>query len=353
MHYRVAVYNYLHRRFAQSGVELVVRASSLQPENENRIDFDLAEIPFKFSLYRDEINRLKPQAVILFLHIKDPITLPLVHWLRLKGIPSIYWTHGGNLSDPGNRLSAMMHRYMHQVCNRVLLYSEDQMGLVRRGLHHKVFVANNTLNFEEFPEITGSPEEIKQDLGIPFKKVVLAVGRMEIGGGRKKIDRLVDIFGTMEGTEHGLVVVGSGVSQEIRARMNPENTIFMGPVHDPETINRVFFASDVFCLPGFMGLGLNQAFHWGLPVVTEAGVHPPEFGYLEDGVNGYVVPENDVEALKGRLVSLLENDETRKRMSENAKQVSREEASMERMFSGFDKCVRSLGITGRNEPAAS
>jgi len=39
---------------------------------------------------------------------------------------------------------------------------------------------------------------------------------------------------------------------------------------------------------------------------------------IEDGINGFVVPFNDAEALALRLKQLLENDELRAQMSEAA-----------------------------------
>lgn len=342
MHYRVSVYNYFHRRFREHGYELYVRADVLQGENENDIEFDFSEIPFRFSAYRKEIIKLRPKAVILFLHLKDPITLPLVHWLKIKGIPVIYWTHGMNLSNPGSRISRILHSYMHTVADRILLYSESGKEHVSSSHSKKVFVANNTLNFEDFPPIKESREELKARLNIPFRRVALAVGRMEVGGGRKKINHLVHAFKEINDDGFGLLIIGSGVDEDNRQGSGEGNILYMGPIHDPLTVNRIFKLADLFCLPGFLGLGLNQAFYWGLPVVTEEGIHPPEYDYLQDGRNGYVVPENDVQALKNRILELLRNDELREQMSRYAREDIQTHASIEGMFMGFKRCIDSV-----------
>ena len=77
----------------------------------------------------------------------------------------------------------------------------------------KVFVANNTINFEDFPQIRESKEEIKQDLGIPFQKVVLFAGRIGEERNRKKVDHLIDIFRELDRSDVGLVIVGSGLER--------------------------------------------------------------------------------------------------------------------------------------------
>jgi glycosyltransferase involved in cell wall biosynthesis len=91
-----------------------------------------------------------------------------------------------------------------------------------------------------------------------------------------------------------------------------------------------------------VGLGLNQAFFWGLPMVTEHGNQPPEIEYLRDGENGFMVAEDDRPALRERVLRLLDNDEERRRMSENARRDILANASIEGMFAGFLACARHL-----------
>ena len=65
-----------------------------------------------------------------------------------------------------------------------------------------------------------------------------------------------------------------------------------------------------------------EAMSCGLPVVT--------FGYkcgpadiIKDGINGFVVPEGDVEALAFRMKTLMEDDSIRSGMSRDAAKVTR------------------------------
>jgi len=55
-------------------------------------------------------------------------------------------------------------------------------------------------------------------------------------------------------------------------------------------------------VPGHVGLGLNQAFYWGLPAITEKGLQPPEIQYLKPGRNGFMVGENDLAELKEKML---------------------------------------------------
>jgi glycosyltransferase involved in cell wall biosynthesis len=207
-----------------------------------------------------------------------------------------------------------------------------------------VFVANNTINFADFPEVADSKERIKQELGIPFKKVVLFAGRIGEEKNRKKVDHLMDIFASLDRKDVGLVIVGAGLTDDLRARMNQANTIYLGEVHDRENrqISRIFKMADVCSIPGHVGLGLNQAYYFGLPMVTEHGNQPPEIEYLRDGENGFIVPEDDRKALEERLFQLIDNDAERERMSANARRDILQQASIETMFNGFLSCAEFI-----------
>lgn len=345
MHYRVSVYNYFHRRFREQGWDFIVRSDSLQKENPHPIRFDFQEVPFRFGLYAAEIDRIRPDAVILFLHLKDFIMWPLLHWLKFRNIPVINWTKGANLDEPDSALKYQLFNYIHGRSDGIILYSKEELKYIRSRYHHKVTYANNTLNFEDFPQIQESREQIRKELGIPFRKVVLSVGRMGVGGKRKKIQHLIEIFKHADMKDYGLVIVGSGVDA---GEVNGNGNIrYLGEVYDPLhiQISRIFKMADLFSIPGHVGLGLNQAFYWGLPVVTEDGLQPPEIHYLVNGRNGFIVRNNDLGELKAKIVYLLKNDDVRERFSRNAGKDIRENGSVERMYQGFQKCVDMVSTT--------
>lgn len=353
MHYRIAVYNYLHRRFAEQGWDWHVLTNRVQSQNKLAAHFPLEEMPFRFGDYRRRILELKPDVVILFLHLKDPITWPLLHWLKLTGVPVILWTKTRNLDKLDSVVSNTLFNYVNSLADGLILYAGDLVKYLSPRQRKKAFPANNTINQEELPVITESKEAIKRSLGLPFRKVVLFVGRMDIDGGRKRVDHLIEMFRDVEGEETGLVIVGSGMKPEWQARINPRTTRYLGEVHDPENrqIARIFTMADVCAIPGHVGLGLNQAFFYGLPVVTMEGNQPPEVGYLHSGRNGYLLPAGDVAGLKARIFELLDNDVLRERFSAAAREDFFKEASIEGMFQGFLSAVTFVDRRAHPAPA--
>ena len=347
MHYRVPVYNYFNRRFREYGFEFSVITNRLQNQNQRPLGFRLRELPFNFLAYKRAIGAEQPAAVILFLHLKDWVVWPLIHWLKLRRIPFAFWTKGGNWDAKDSKLRYQMFNYVHGMSDALILYADACRDFIKPQFHLKTFVANNTINFEDSPSVPESKAEIKREFGISFAKTVIFMGRMGAGNGRKRVDHLIELFRGLDRQDIGLVLVGSGLSEELKARMNVRNTVYLGEVHDPQDrqISKLCKMADVCVIPGHVGLGLNQAFFWGLPVVTEEGDHPPEILYLKPGRNGLVVPRNDIASLRTQLLQLLDNDQLRSEFSRHAQEDILRDASIEGMFTGFKSCVDFLTDT--------
>jgi glycosyltransferase involved in cell wall biosynthesis len=337
----VSVYNYLHRRFRERGWEFKVASEGMQPQSKLQVKFDFQEARFNFSRYRRLINEIKPDVVIFHLHLKGRLFWLLIHWLKLKRIPIINWSKGANLDRANSQLRYHLFNHFHTLSDALILYSELQTCYIKPHNRHKIFAANNTVNFEDYPQIPETREQIKAEFKIPFQKMVLFAGTMGVDGERKKVDHLIQVFREMDRRDVGLVLVGGGLSPDRQARLNPKNTIYLGQVHDPDNvqISKIFKAADVFVIPGHVGLGLNQAFYWGLPVVTEAGLHPPEIQYLKPGRNGYMVREDDLAELKEKILFLLDNDAVRSEFSRHAREDILRDASIEGMFATFWRAV--------------
>jgi glycosyltransferase involved in cell wall biosynthesis len=340
-HYRVSNYNYFTRRFREMGWEFLVRANELQKNNPYPPEFDFKRIPFGFLAYKREIERLKPDVVILFLHLKNLFVWPLLHWLKLKGIPVVYWNKGVNLEVQNQSWRNQLFYYVHSRCDAIILYSKHHVGDIQLKNRYKVFIASNTINLDALPQIPQSRDEIKKEFGITFRKVVLFVGRMR---DVKKVEHLITAFNEIEDEGIGCVIVGDAMGRDLPAMAKRQNVLYLGEIFDPQNIqvSKLFKASDLFCIPGDVGLGLNEAFHWGLPVVTEDGLQPPEIHYLTEGRNGFVVPENDIAALKEKILLLLRDDKLHAEFSRAAKEDIAREASIETMFTGFRDCVTAL-----------
>jgi glycosyltransferase involved in cell wall biosynthesis len=86
------------------------------------------------------------------------------------------------------------------------------------------------------------------------------------------------------------------------------------------------------------GLVINEAFNQGVPVIATDAVGAAAGGLLQDGINGFVVPEGNSQALKHALQLILQDTEVRERLSANAKQTI-SKWDNENMVMGFRRAV--------------
>ena len=107
----------------------------------------------------------------------------------------------------------------------------------------------------------------------------------------------------------------------------------------------VYWASDVIVLPsqaeGF-GLVIVEAMSCGVvPIRTPAA---GAYDQIEDGLNGFIIPFDDLDALSSRLLQLAEHPELRLSMAENALKSSEQKFTLEAMTLGtiaaYEKAIK-------------
>ena len=113
----------------------------------------------------------------------------------------------------------------------------------------------------------------------------------------------------MNRSDVGLILVGPD-TENVLDTVEGANIYKLGPIFDDQRFD-LLSAADVYCLPGAVGLSIVDAFHCGLPFVTEGGDESAEIAYLKHGENGFVVPRGNVSELARSLQLLLDDDDLR------------------------------------------
>lgn len=168
-----------------------------------------------------------------------------------------------------------------------------------------------------------SPEE--QD-----NKILGFLGRL---GYEKRVDLLIEAFAKLKRRHpnYSLIIVGDGpaeVVNSLKRLAEPIPDIHFTGFLLGETKANVLASCDVFCSPSpyeTFGLTGVEAMASGVPVVmvNSGGVSE----YILDGVNGYFVPPDEVEALANCLEKVLSSDNTEliQRALQDANQYSDEQ----------------------------
>jgi glycosyltransferase involved in cell wall biosynthesis len=100
------------------------------------------------------------------------------------------------------------------------------------------------------------------------------------------------------------------------------------------------------------GLVVNEAFNQGVPVVATDAVGAAAGGLVEDGVNGYIVPERDSAALGSAVARILNDSDLRGRLSQAARETIRGWDN-ERMVQGFRDAIEFACRSDRRKPSSS
>lgn len=160
------------------------------------------------------------------------------------------------------------------------------------------------------PEVISQKEKqsLRAELDIREKHMVLAIGQFIH---RKGFDVLMHAAKALDESV-GIYIVGGEATEEylkLREELAVKNVHFLG-FQKKDRLAQFYKAADLFVLPtreDIWGLVINEAFGYGLPTITTdrcvAGLE-----LIEDGINGYVVPVEDAQALAEKIQAVLASD---------------------------------------------
>jgi glycosyltransferase involved in cell wall biosynthesis len=338
-HYRVPIYNYFREEFLKEGYDFKVLTNELQKNFDHQFELECFVESPNFSKYKAIIRKINPSAVIVFMHLKDWIMWPMLHWLKLQGIPIIYWNHGVNLHTPNHALKNALYHYLHNQADAIVLYSPAEKKHIRPKNHSKVFIGYNTLNFRSFPDIPESKEELRKELNVPYQKMALFAASTTF---LRRLELLIDVFKDLPDQRIGLILAGlRKLPPEYQSVVENSPAItYIGEIPDQVQFNKYVKLADAFTIPGRSGLAINQALYWGTPYVTMNVRHAPEIYYLKDGENGFIADVDTPNDFKNKLLKVLNDDELQQRMSKRAKEIIMEEGDIPQMFKGFSDAVQ-------------
>jgi glycosyltransferase involved in cell wall biosynthesis len=344
-HYRVPVYNRLESYLREHAFALTVASEGVEPGDTTPVRFEHAVMRLTAASITRLVWRGRFDVLIMFVGMRNRYLFPV--YLTVKGLlrrRMVWWGQGRDLAALDARLKNAAYTTEHALCDAIILYAEHLRKYVARPFHHKIFIANNTLAVT-YPGLEpGRREDVLRAHGVSTRKNIICVGRFQR---RKRIDHLAAAVQMTGRTDIGLLLVGPD-TEGVLADINGPNIYKLGPIYGDRRFD-VLSASDVYCLPGAVGLGIVDAFYCGLPIVTEDGDESAEIAYLKHGENGFVVPRHDVAALAERLLQLLDDDELRARFSAAARREALENASIDRLCEGFLHALRyaTHGVGGR------
>lgn len=334
-HYRIPVYNYLSKHLEKEQFILTVVSGSIQDGNSYPIEFDFRGISLTFLNLLRLIIKIDPSIIIFWVRLRNPYLFPILMVTKILRKRSIYWGHGYDLYGKYAKQKKIANNIQYWMSDALILYGEHLKQHVNKQFHDKIFIANNTLYFNDYDNKSLNKKVCLSKYNISTTKNIICMGRMQK---RKRLEELFEAFKLIDLKDVGLIFVGPDLNGILR-EVDSDNIYKLGPIYGNERLD-LLSAADVFCLPGAVGLSIVDAFYCGLPIVTGDGERSPEIMYLRDGVNGFVVPRGDVKQLADKLKLLLEDDTLRAEFSRAAKKEIMTNGHIDMMCKGFSEALR-------------
>ncbi|PYN57063.1 MAG: hypothetical protein DMD94_05505 [Candidatus Rokuibacteriota bacterium] len=331
-HYRVPIYGYLSSYLRRYGFDLTVVSDGIEVGNPHIVDFQCTEMPLSaFSIARF-IYRRQVEVIIDYMELRHSYLFPT--YLIAKGIMRrkiVYWGQGCDLAATDAVLKNLAYRSELAMCDAIILYADHLKKYVPRRFHKKLFVANNTLHlgYRGLPTDV-QKEDILQKYGIKTRKNIICVGRIQK---RKRLERLFEAFVHMNRPDVGLILVGPDPDR-ILEKFTGDNIYKLGSLYGDAKFD-ILSSADVYCLPGAVGLSIVDAFHCGLPFVTEDGDESAEMMYLKNGVNGFITPRGNIAELAHTLRLLIDDNALRRRLSDAARREVADNGNIDKLAAGF------------------
>ena len=336
-HYRLPIYSYLHRYLQRYNFELMVTSSGIQANSPDVIDFPFIQMHLMVQSIISLIVRKKISIIIDFMELKQLYLFPI--YFLAKGFlrrRMVYWGQGRDILDSKNLIKNLAYAFEQSMCSAIILYAEHLRKYVPKRFHKKTFIANNTLLIDYQGFLPGITKDIiLRKYNIHTKKNIICLGRLQK---RKRVDHLLEAFLLMGRNDFGLILAGPD-SEGVITNAKADNIFILGPLYGNEKFD-LLSSMDLFCLPGAVGLSIVDAFFCGLPLITEEGYESAEIMYLKHGINGLIVPKNDIKELSKQIQLLLDDDERRHKYSEAAKREIRENGNIDKMCSGFKMALQ-------------
>ena len=263
------------------------------------------------SLCLDVTKWLKqPFDHIVVCGYSNPTVIFAMAWMRLHRINFWMEVDGGLIRQEG-KAKYLLKRSLVRMASRWLSTGE---ATTRYLVHYGADEARvkkypfSSLNESDLLPAAVTPEEkaaMKLALNFTEKHVVLAIGQFIH---RKGFDVLLKAAASL-GEDVGIYIIGgvpTGEYLKLRDERMLHNVHFLG-FQPRERLTLCYKAADLFVLPtreDIWGLVINEAMAYGLPVVTTdrcvAGLE-----LVEEGINGYIVPVGDVDALAEKIVQVF------------------------------------------------
>jgi len=260
---------------------------------------------------------------------------------KIARVPKVYYTvHGWGLNPKttGRLYGAMslLERTVSRLTTDVIFVSNSDRETGIRN--HWASPYSSRLIYNGIAENQKGPSHLREELGIPVGiPIIVFVARLSEP---KDPSFAVKVSACLvgNGIEHKLLMVGDGPKRQECESLVEElglrgRVLMLGHRSDVRTL---LMEADIFCLfTKWEGLPISviEAMFAGLPVVANAVGGIPEL--VEQGKNGFLLDEFDVQKAAGFIARLIIEKDLRQAMGNASRAAALQRFSLGSMVEGY------------------
>ena len=250
-----------------------------------------------------------------------------------RSVKVVTWEHANYFNNWGSAIFPYFRKFAMKHSDALVVLTEKDKENYQTNIKSKtpVYVIPNPVNRHNF----------SYDV---YSKIILSAGLLlPIKGYEKAIQVARKVFD--ECPDWKWIICGEGpernhLEELIRENNLQENLILKGTVQNME---EQYQKAAMFVMTSQMeGLPmvLLEAKSWGLPLVSFDIMTGPS-DIIQDGVNGYLIEEGNIDEMAERIVELIKEDSKRKAFSKES-QRDMDKFEMKKITSQWNELVKNL-----------
>jgi glycosyltransferase involved in cell wall biosynthesis len=351
INYRIPLFELLHKNF---DITFFFEYEGQKQETKIHSSFSVT-----FYLPRRPRYRLSPALFLKLLvgkydifvagDINQPNTYLACCIARLKRKSFIVWSEEWHPKEALHLKRLQMKRAIVRYSDACIAPGKKSADFLKYlgAEDKKIFVAPNA----SIPCVHNNQTQLSTipDSIFPSNAIkILFLGRIIPSKG---IDYLIKAFAEIErkGLNALLLIAGDGPYltnlENLVSKENIKNVLFTKRYATNVAKTTLYKDCDIFVLPSVYysyvegwGLVLNEVMYFGKPVIATEMVGSA-YDLIENGTNGYIVPEKNVEALSQALAKIINDGQLRKSMGQMSKRIIEEGYKVSDMVNGFGDAI--------------
>lgn len=297
----------------------------------------------------EAISNFEPDII----HVQH---LSLISWVAryanaLKNVKYIVTSHGSCLHDitSDKRYLSLCEDALTHAKAITVVSGDSRSKLLKtfgRSFHKNLYVIPGGVDIRSFP-LNRNVADFDKKYKTKDKKVILFTGRLI---SHKGVKYLVKAAKDIKGE---IFLVGDGPEKQYLTNLIDQkqlsNVRLIGYLTGQKLID-MYYRADVFVAPSVwdepLGLTILEAMAAKTPVIaTRKGGIPL---LVKHGHNGLFVKPRNSQKIAEACNKLLENDELRKKLGENARKTIEEQFNWKKIAIKFDRLYRKVHPNGKN-----